>query len=56
MARTAMPQLYGGEIATGELAHYFDRRFFINLLALRLPRSILEVWISPVPIGQEGNL
>jgi hypothetical protein len=30
MARTRMPQLYGGEIATGELAHYFDRRFFIK--------------------------
>jgi hypothetical protein len=30
--------------------------FLENLLALRLSWSILEVWISPVPIGQEGNL
>jgi BON domain len=30
MAGVGMPQLYGRDIATGGLAHYFDRRFFIK--------------------------
>jgi hypothetical protein len=56
MARTVMPWLYGGEIATDKLAHPFERCFVLsNLLDLRLPQPILEVWISS-NTREEANL
>jgi hypothetical protein len=52
MARTAMPQLYRRDIATGELAHYFERRFFLIKPTCSAP---FPVYPGGIPLSTAGG-
>jgi hypothetical protein len=57
MTGVGMPQFCRRGMATGELAHYFERRFFLIKPTCSAPFPVYpEVWISPVVARQEENL